>query len=115
TPNHDIDDSGDLGRTMNAEVVWKAEEPALEKKVGDVVFNKSVVGKTLRAKAGAFMKAVQALSDEDKITPPAVVVADGEEISVPEDAWKVTYTYTVSGQEVDVIMADDVMITVQRQ
>ena len=100
---------------MNAEVIWKAEEPALEKKVGDVVFNKSVVGKTLRAKAGAFMKAVQALSDEDKITPPAVVVADGEEIAVPEDAWKVTYTYTVSGQEVDVIQADDVMITVQRQ
>lgn len=115
TPNHDIDDAGDLGRTMNAEVVWKAEEPALEKKVGDVVFNKSVVGKTLRAKAGAFMKAVQALSDEDKITPPAVVVADGEEIAVPEDAWKVTYTYTVSGQEVDVIQADDVMITIQRQ
>lgn len=61
------------------------------------------------------MKAVQALSDEDKITPPAVVVAeDGEEIEVPADAWKVSFTYSVSGQEVDVIQADDVMITVQR-
>ncbi len=115
TPNHDIDDSGDLGRTVNAEVVWKAEEPSLEKKVGDVVFNKSVVGKTLRGQAGAFMKAVQALSDEDKINPPMTVTADGVEIAVPEDAWKVSFTYSVSGQEVDVIMADEVMITVQRK
>ena len=48
TPSHDIDDSGDLGRTMNAKVTWKAEEPALEKKVGEVAFNKGVVGKTDR-------------------------------------------------------------------
>ncbi|MDO5846299.1 MAG: class I tRNA ligase family protein, partial [Methanocorpusculum sp.] len=114
TPNHDINDDGDLGRTLNAEVVWKAEEPALEKKIGDVVFNKSVVGKTLRAKAGAFMKAVAALPDADKITPPAVVVADGEEIAVPENAWSVGYVYSVSGEAVDVIMADEVMITIRR-
>ena len=115
TPAHKIDDDGDLGRTINAEVVWKNEEPALEKKIGDIVFNKSVVGKTLRAKAGAFMKAVQALPDDQKVNPPKKVVADGEEIEVPADAWKVSYTYSVSGQTVDVILDEEATITVKRQ
>lgn len=114
TPSHDIDDSGDLGRTMNAVVFWKAEEPALEKTVGDVVFNKGVVGKNLRNKAGAFMTAVNALSDADKITPPVSIIVDGEEISVPEGAWSTSYIYSVSGESVDVIMLDDVMITIKR-
>ena len=115
TPAHKIDDDGDLGRTINAEVVWKNEEPALEKKIGDIVFNKSVVGKTLRAKAGAFMKAVQALPDDQKVNPPKKVVADGEEIEVPADAWKVSYTYSVSVQTVDVILDEEATITVKRQ
>ncbi|MCK9314445.1 MAG: class I tRNA ligase family protein, partial [Methanocorpusculum sp.] len=114
TPSHDIDDSGDLGRTMNAKVTWKAEEPALDKTVGEVAFNKGVVGKTLRGKAGAFMEAVKALPDEDKITPPVSIVIDGEEVPVPENAWTTSYVYSVSGEAVDVIMADDVMITVKR-
>ena len=115
TPGRVINDDGDLGRTVNAEVCWSADEPALEKKIGAVVFNKSVVGKTLRAKAGAFMKAVEALSDADKLNPPKTVTsAEGEEIEVPADAWKVSYTYSVSGQTVDVILDDEATITVKR-
>ncbi|HJJ56924.1 MAG TPA: valine--tRNA ligase [Methanocorpusculum sp.] len=115
TPAHSIDDDGDLGRTINAEVVWKNEEPTLEKKIGEVIFNKSIVGKTLRSKAGVFMKAVQALPDDQKINPPKIIVADGEEIEVPENAWKVSYTYSVSGQTVDVILDEEATITVKRQ
>jgi valyl-tRNA synthetase len=114
TPSRAIDDSGDLGRTINARVTWKAEEPALDKMVGEVAFNKGVVGKTLRKKAGAFMEAVRALPDADKITPPSSVVIDGEEVPVPENAWTTSYVYSVSGEAVDVIMVDDVMITVKR-
>lgn len=114
TPSHNIDDAGDLGRTINGNVIWKAEEPELEKKVGDVVFNKGVVGKTLRAKAGAFMNAVKALPDEDKINAPKTIVVDGEEIEVPENAWTTSYVYSVSGMAVDVIMLDDAMITIRR-
>ena len=115
TPAHNIDDDGDLGRTINAEVVWKNEEPTLEKKIGEVIFNKSIVGKTLRSKAGVFMKAVQALPDDQKINPPKIIVADGEEIEVPANAWKVSYTYSVSGQTVDVILDEEATITVKRQ
>lgn len=114
TPSHDVDDAGDLGRTVNGTVVWKAEEPALEKKVGDVVFNKGVVGKTFRGKAGTFMAAVNALSNADKITPPATILVDGEETAVPEGAWTPSFVYSVSGEAVDVIMVDDVMITVRK-
>ncbi len=82
--------------------------------VGEVVFNKGVVGKTLRNKAGAFMAAVNALSDAEKITPPKSILVEGEEISVPEGTWTTSYIYSVSGESVDVIMLDDVMITVKR-
>ncbi|HJJ46897.1 MAG TPA: valine--tRNA ligase [Methanocorpusculum sp.] len=114
TPAYKIDDDGDFGRTINAEVVWMNEEPALEKKIGNVVFNKSVIGKTLRAKAGVFMKAVQELPDDQKVNPPKTIVSDGEEIEVPADAWKVSYTYSVSGQTVDVILDEEAIITVKR-
>ncbi|HJK77390.1 MAG TPA: valine--tRNA ligase [Methanocorpusculum sp.] len=114
TPSHDVNDAGDLGRTVNGTVIWKAEEPSLEKKVGDVVFNKGVVGKTLRSKAGAFMAAVNALPDADKVTPPAAILVDGEETAVPEGAWTTSFVYSVSGEAVDVIMVDDVMITVRK-
>lgn len=115
TPAHNIDDDGDLGRTINADVVWMNEEPTLEKKIGEVIFDKSIVGKTLRSKAGVFMKAVQALPDDQKINPPKIIVADGEEIEVPANAWKVSYTYSVSGQTVDVILDEEATITVKRQ
>jgi valyl-tRNA synthetase len=114
TPSHNISDAGDIGRTINGTVVWKAEEPDLEKKVGDVVFNKGIVGKTLRSKASAFMMAVNALSDDEKITPPATIVVDSEEIVVPYNAWNTSFVYSVSGEAVDVLMADDVTITIKK-
>ena len=114
TPGRVIDDGGDLGRTVNATVHWKAEEPALIKNVGEVVFNKGIVGKTFRGKAGAFMNAVKALPDADKVNPPATVLVDGEELAVPEGCWTTSYVYSVSGEAVDVIMVDDVTITVHR-
>jgi valyl-tRNA synthetase len=114
TPSHNINDAGDIGRTINGTVVWKAEEPDLERKIGNVVFNKGIVGKTLRSKAGAFMMAVNALSDEEKIAPPAMIMVNGEEIVVPYDAWNTSFVYFVSGEAVDVLMADDVTITVKK-
>jgi valyl-tRNA synthetase len=114
TGSRNIDDGGDLGRTMNAPVIWKAEEPALEKKIGEVVFNKSVVGKTFRGKAGAFMAAVRQLSDEEKIVRPASVMVDGENTAVPEDAWTVSYVYSVSGETVDILLVVDCMITIRK-
>jgi valyl-tRNA synthetase len=114
TPSHNIDDAGDIGRTINGTVIWKAEKPDLERKVGDVVFNKSIIGKTLRGKAGAFMVAVNALSVEEKNTPPATIMVDDEEITVPYDAWTTSFVYSVSGEAVDVLMVDDVTITIKK-
>ncbi|HJK02475.1 MAG TPA: valine--tRNA ligase [Methanocorpusculum sp.] len=114
SPLRSLDDTGDLGRTINGTVIWKAEEPDLEKKVGDIVFNKGVIGKALRSKAGSFMAAVHALSDPDKVTPPATIIVDGKEIVVPAGAWATSFVYSVSGEEVDVVMVDDILITVKK-
>lgn len=114
TPSHNVDDAGDLGRTVNGTIVWKAEEPALDRRVGEIIFNKGVVGKTLRGKAVAFMAAVTALPDAAKIAPPETVTVDGEETAVPEGAWTTSYIYSISGEAIDVITMDDVMITIKK-
>jgi valyl-tRNA synthetase len=112
--NYNVTETGDLGRTVNGTVVWRTGEPTLEKRVGDITFNKSVVGKTFREKAGAFMAAANALSDVEKITPPTMIVVDGETIAVPDGAWTTSFVYSVFGEAVDVIVMDDVMITIQK-
>lgn len=114
TPSHNVDDAGDLGRTVNGTVVWKAEQPALDRTVGEIIFNKGVVGKTLRGKAGAFMAAVTALPAAALITAPRTVLVDGEETAVPDGAWTTSYIYSISGEAVDVITMDDVMITIKK-
>lgn len=114
TPNHDIDDAGDLGRTINAEVVWMAEEPALEKRVGKIVFNKSVVGKTFRGKAKDFMKAAESLADDEKLNAPKKISFGDDVFDVPENAWTVSFEYFVSGETVELITIDDAMITIKR-
>ena len=59
---HTVDDEGDTGRTLNADVHWRTDVAKLDRVITDVEFNRSVVGKTFRKDAQAFMEAVKALS-----------------------------------------------------
>ncbi len=109
-----IDDAGDAGRALNAEVRWSTGSPRLEQVVGDVEFNMAVIGPRLRKKARPFMEAVRALPPELLTNPPATVTVDGEEIPVPPDAFTPKITYRVAGEEVDVISVGDVIVTIGR-
>lgn len=86
----------------------------LEKKPGDIVFDMSVVGPALRKDARAFMEAVRALPAASLEDPPATVVIGGREVGIPPGSFSVQSSYLVGGERVDLIMVDDVIVTVQR-
>ena len=58
---HTVNDEGDTGRTLNADVHWRTDAAKLDRVVTDVEFNRGVVGPTFRKQAAAFMNAIKAL------------------------------------------------------
>jgi valyl-tRNA synthetase len=112
--NRITDDAGDMARALNAEVVWRTDKEALEKKTGNVQFNMAIIGPVLRKDAKAFMDAVRALPPEQLISPPVSLHVGGKEIPVPEGAFSLQFNYLVGGELVDVITVDDVIVTVRK-
>ncbi len=108
------DDAGDMARALNAEVSWKSDRKALEKKAGEVQFNMAVIGPALRKDATAFMDAIRALPPDQLASPPAFVHAGGMDIPVPDGAFSLRSRYLVGGELVDVITVDDVIVTVRK-
>jgi valyl-tRNA synthetase len=109
-----LDDSGDAGRALNADVRWSTEEPKLERIIADVSFNMSVIGPAFRKQAKAFMDAINALSEQDLLIPPSTIHIDGVEMAIPDDAFTPRFAYTVGGESVDVItLGDEVIVTIR--
>ena len=52
---HTVNDEGDTGRTLNADVHWRTDVAKLDRVITDIEFNRSVVGPTFRKQAQAFM------------------------------------------------------------
>ncbi|MHC1626236.1 MAG: valine--tRNA ligase [Methanoculleaceae archaeon] len=107
-----IDDAGDAGRAVNADLRWITGQPELERVVTDVSFDMSVVGPAFRRSARAFMDAVRALPPGEIINPPRTIVVDGKEMEIPSGAFSPVYQYRMGGEAVDVITLDDVVITI---
>lgn len=111
----DIEDASDASSALNADVKWKNERPKLEKVISGVSFDMSVIGPNLRNKAMVFMDAVRDLPEEELRNPPAIIVVDGEELSVPGGAFAPEFTYQVAGKAVDILtISDDVIVTVRQ-
>jgi len=110
-----VNDEGDTGRTLNADVHWRTDTAKLDRAVTDVEFNRGVVGPTFRKQAGAFMNAIKALSPEQLANPPKTIVLDGAEVAVPENAFTPRYSYMEEGAKVDVITVGDVIVTIAKK
>ncbi len=107
-----IEDAGDAGRALNADLHWSTETPNLEEVISDVEFNMAVIGPALRKQAKAFMDAVRTLSPEQLVNPPATILVNGEEIPVPQNAFTPKVTYRVAGEDVEVLTVGDVIVTI---
>ncbi|NLA31570.1 MAG: valine--tRNA ligase [Methanomicrobiales archaeon] len=107
-----VDDAGDAGRALAADLRWITGTPRLEEVVSGVDFNMAVIGPALRKLARPFMDAVQALPPEDLRNPPGALMVNGEEIAVPPGAFTPKVAYRVAGEEVDVLTLEDVVVTI---
>jgi valyl-tRNA synthetase len=113
---YEINDSGDASSTLNADVEWKREKPELIKSVSDVRFNFGLIGPRFRKQANAYMDAIRALTEDEKITPPRTVIMDGVETEVLKNSFEPVYSYSVAGEKVDLLtLTDDVILTVQKK
>jgi valyl-tRNA synthetase len=109
-----VGDSGDAARALNATIDWRAEEPRLERRAGDVKFNKAVVGPAFRGRAREFMDAVRKLPPESLENPPATITLGGDEVPVPAGAFTPGFSYAIGGKDVDVVTLGDVIVAVER-
>jgi valyl-tRNA synthetase len=109
-----MEDSGDAARALNAEVLWRAGEPRLEKRAGEVKFTMGIVGPAFKGRAREFMDAVRRLPPESLENPPATISLGGKEVSVPAGAFSPSFTYTIGGKDVDIVTVGDVIVAVER-
>jgi len=112
---HTVNDEGDTGRTLNADVHWRTDAAKLDRVITDIDFNRAVVGPTFRKQAQAFMTAIKALSPAELANPPKTISLDGADVAVPDNAFTPKYSYMEEGSQVDVITVGDVIVTIAKQ
>ena len=111
---HTVNDEGDTGRTLNADVHWRTDAAKLDRVITDIDFNRSVIGPTFRKQAQAFMTAIKALTPAELANPPATIMLEGTETVIPENAFSPKYSYMEEGAKVDVITVGDVILTIAK-
>jgi valyl-tRNA synthetase len=97
---------------MNADVHWRTDKAQLVRVVSDIDFNRSVIGKTFRNQAQAFMDAVKNLPPGQLENPPKTIIIDGANAGIPENAFAPKFSYMEEGEKVDVLPVGDVIVTV---
>ena len=111
---HTIDDTGDTGRTLNADVHWRTDRAKLERVISDINFNRAVIGPTFRKQAQAFMNAIKALPPHQLENSPKTIILEGSEVVIPEDSFTPKFSYLEEGEKVDVITVGDVIVTIAK-
>jgi valyl-tRNA synthetase len=109
-----MDDSGDMARTLNAEVNWRSGTAKLEKVLTGVQFNMGVIGPLFRKDAKAFMDAISSLPAELQENPPESVMIGSAEVKIPENSFTLQYSYMVEGEKVDLITVGDIIVTIRK-
>ncbi|MDD1692460.1 MAG: valine--tRNA ligase, partial [Methanoregula sp.] len=109
---HTVDDVGDTGRTLNADVHWRTDAAQLDRVITDINFNRAVIGPAFRKQAQAFMAAVKSLPHDQLIDPPKRILVEGNEVEIPEHAFAPKFSYMEEGAKVDVITVGDVIVTI---
>jgi valyl-tRNA synthetase len=111
---HTVDDEGDTGRTLNAEVHWRTDAAKLDRVITGIDFNRAIIGPAFRKQAQAFMTAVAALPHNQLENPPKTIILDGTEVEIPKDAFAPKFSSMEEGAKVDVITVGDVIVTIAK-
>lgn len=115
TPHITIDDGGDAGRATNAEIEWISDEPRLDRVLSDVTFNMGIMGPTFRKQAGAVMEAIRSLPAESLAAGVSTVLVSGSRVDIPDGAYSPVFSYTIGGEEVDLLTTADVVLAIRKR
>jgi valyl-tRNA synthetase len=111
---HTVNDEGDTGRTLNADVHWRTDAVKLDRVITDIDFNRAVIGPVFRKQAQAFMTALQALPPHQLANSPKTIILDGSEVGIPDNSFSPKFSYLEEGAKVDVITVGDVIVTIAK-
>jgi valyl-tRNA synthetase len=111
---HTINDEGDTGRTLNAEVHWRTDAVKLDRVITNIEFNRAVIGPAFRKHAQEFMSAIQALPHHQLQNPPKTIILNGSAVVIPENSFSPKYSYIEEGAKVDVITLPDAIVTIAK-
>jgi valyl-tRNA synthetase len=111
---HTVNDEGDTGRTLNADVHWRTDAVKLDRVITDIDFNRAVIGPVFRKQAQAFMTAIQALPPHQLADPPKTITLEGSQAEIPENSFSPKFSYLEEGAKVDVITVGDVIVTIAK-
>jgi valyl-tRNA synthetase len=111
---HTVNDEGDTGRTLNAEVHWRTDEVRLDRVITGIAFKRAVIGPAFRKQAQEFMAAIQALQPHQLDNPPKTIILNGSAVVIPENSFSPKYSYIEGGAKVDVITLADAIVTIAK-
>ncbi len=111
---HTINDEGDTGRTLNADVHWRTDAAQLERVITDIDFNRAVIGPAFRKQAQAFMNAIKTLTPAQLENPPKTIIIDEREVEIPQNSFSPKFSSMEGGEKVDVITVGDVIVTIAK-
>jgi valyl-tRNA synthetase len=111
---HTVNDEGDIGRTLNADVHWRSDTAKLDRVITDITFNRAVIGPAFRKQALAFMDTIKALPPAQMENPPKTIMLEGVMTEVPQNAFAPKFSYMEEGAKVDVITVGDMIVTIAK-
>ncbi len=111
---HTVQDLGDTGRALNADVHWRTDAAKLDRVIVDIAFNRAVIGPAFRKQAQAFMTAIKECPSDQLENPPETIILDGSETEIPKNSFSPKFSYMEEGAKVDVITVGDVIVTIAK-
>jgi valyl-tRNA synthetase len=109
-----VNDEGDTGRTLNADIHWRTDAAKLDRVITGIDFNRAVIGPAFRKQAQEFMTAIQALPSHQLDKPPKTIILNGSDVVIPENSFSPKYSYIEEGAKVDVITLADAIVTIAK-
>jgi valyl-tRNA synthetase len=111
---HTVNDEGDTGRALNADVHWRTDAAKLDRVIEDIDFNRAVIGPVFRKQVQAFINAIKALPPHSLENPPKTIIIGGSEVRIPENSFSPKFSYMEEGAKVDVITVGNVIVTIAK-
>ena len=112
---HTVNDEGDTGRTLNADVHWRTDAAKLDRVITDIDFNRSVIGPTFPQTGAGIHDSNQGALTGTTGKPAKNNHARRHRNSNPRECIFAEIFLYGRGRKVDVITVNDVILTIAKR